>query len=384
VLRARAGSAGPRFPLASLLATTVALATPLYLMLPVLPFAVRDAGGSTAAAGVITGALAVGTVVFELATPRLLGHARPSTLLVGAFVLSCAATLGLAVVDTLPVLVALGGLYGIGLGLGGTVISIVPGVAGAGARRSAFAVYGFGSTFPAIVGPPTALLTMDWIGSAAVFVACAVVCVVGAACARAATRPLAAVARRAPAPSAPDGDRRITLLGYACVTFTFGAVASFAAIHLDGGGLASAAAFFVVFGVARVVFRTLAPHLLAVATDGALVTAGMLAAAGGLACLAAGEGALVLVAGVLYGAGLGTSQVMSHVASFGRSHESNPSGAAEWNFATDAGMGLGALALPPLASAMSYGSAFALLPVMPLIGLTLHRLGGRRAPKVPA
>jgi MFS family permease len=353
-------------------------------MLPVLPFVVERAGGGTAAAGLITGAAFGGTVLIELASPLLLSRLAPKTMLGGGFALSAAATAGLAAFESLPVLVALGGAYGVGLGLGGTVVSMLPGAAPAGpARRSAYSVFGLGSTLPSVVGPPAALLAIPWIGPEGVFIACAGVSVIGLGFARAVTRPLAKGSSERVARPAGARIPWVVLLSYTCITFTWGGVASFTAMHLDDDGLDSAVTFFVVFGVARGVFRMVGSHALAVVGEGTLAAASMLAATAGLACLAVGSGALIPVAALLYGAGLGTAQTTTLVEAAGPAEDPSPSGVAAWNFSTDAGLGLGALALAPVAAALSYGSVFALLPAMTVLGLVLHTLGARQRARAP-
>ena len=54
-----------------------------------------------------------------------------------------------------------------------------------------------------------------------------------------------------------------------------------------------------------------------------------------------------------------------------------------WNFALDGGLGIGALALAPVAAAIGYESMFLLLPAILMLALSLRAIEGKLGTGAP-
>jgi hypothetical protein len=366
--------------LVGLFVVTLCVAGPLNSLLPLFPLVVRDAGGTAAAAGVLTAAVAIGTVVFELASPRLLVRWHAAPVLAASLVVMGAAALALAFTVSLTYLMLVGVVLGVGFGTAATVSSVLPGAIERGSGHgAAFGVYGFGSSVPAIVGPPAALLALPALGIGGVLAVSGSVALVGAALSFAAVRRLPVTTTPAAGLRLDPADTSV-LVAYGSVTFAYGAILGLAVLYFTDGPV-SVATFFLLLGIARAVCRTLAPSLVRTIGGARAGACSLLAGSLGLACLAAGDAGLVAAA-VLFGAGFGASQTVSlqAVASDG----TQASGAALWNFTTDAGMGLGALVLAPVAVLLGYHAVFAALATLVLAAVTLHVRGLRPTAGVTA
>jgi MFS family permease len=364
--------------LRGLFALTICVGGPFNTMLPVLPLIVLDASGSAAATGVVSAALALGTMTFELATPRLILRWPAVRVLVWSFLISGAAVLGLALAESLVALVPLGAIYGLGFGIGATIVSMLPSAIDHARSGTSFGIYGLGSSLTSVVGPPAALLSIAMIDVRDLLLACGAVALAGVLCSPSVKSSLtgmkvADVHRR-------DGGSESwwVLAPYGCMAFAFGGIMSTAVFHLTGDGVSSAAAFLVMLGVFRAISRTLVAWLTGVAELRLLETCSVAVAALGLGVLVGATGPPVLAAAVLFGLGFGAMQTISLVAVTRTDDGSRAWGAAVWGFTTDAGMGLGALVFAPIATLSSYTVMFSVLPALAVGALAVSLYGGRR------
>jgi len=355
----------------------------LNLALPVLPIAVERMTGRTGATGIVTAGVALFTVVFELVAARLVGRLRPSLLLIGAVGLEMVAMAGFATVQSLPAMLLFGCLVGAGFGTVATVsAALIGALAPPGRQGEAIGYYGLAASAPAIIGPPGALLLLSTHGLPAVFWSGTAACTL-AAIAAAWVRPAGETpaGRPAAAPPRPPWSRRLVLVwtSFVCVTFTYGAVLSFSPFVLPTFGPGSAAVFLFVFSVTRAVARVGSGRAFDGLADHRLVLPGLAAGAAGLTLLALRSPALTVLAALLYGTAFGTVQTGTFVGMLRSTAGAEPSLVGGlWNVAVDAGIGLGALTLAPVAAVVGFPRMFWMLPVLLAVSFAI-RLAALRA-----
>jgi MFS family permease len=164
-----------------LLVASVALFGCVSLVLPVLPFAVQRGTGRQAPTGIVTAAVALLTVIFELLTPRLLWAWRPRSLATAAFLVLAMAAAGLGLETWLPLMVVLGAIYGAAFGISVTVVTALVATATPTHRQAeGFGYYGAAVALPSLIAPPLALLLVAKVGVGAAFFAAAGCCLLGA------------------------------------------------------------------------------------------------------------------------------------------------------------------------------------------------------------
>ncbi len=349
----------------------VCLTGPYHMLFPVLPLVVRNAGGADSLAGALVAAMSIGAVSLQLTGPFLIRRWPATAVLGGAFAVSACAVVGLGAASTMWAAVVLSALFGAGFGCAAAIIAML--LAPMSSIRGSAAVYGvyaFGTSLPSIIGPPGALLlatsgSVDGVFLIAGLLSCVGACLFGAAGGAARLRSPTVRSLLAWTPA------RLKVLGpYGCVNFTYGAVAGLAAVYLGPHSIISAAAFLLVVGVARTVTRTIGPYLAKIVGPNRATTLALVFGAAGLALLTVGQGWSVLVAGLLYGGAYGFLQTSSLMALSRVSPESND--AALWSFVTDAGVGLGALAMAPLGAAYGYSAVFAVLSLILIAAVVAH------------
>jgi predicted MFS family arabinose efflux permease len=359
---------------------TACITAELTALLPILPIAVHHVSRTTAGLGVVTGGLAVGTVMLELGTPWVLERWPLRQAFAGGFAATGVALLGLATLPALPVMVLLGVLFGMGFGLTVTASSTVVGRLGDTPRRGgALTLYSLAGGIPMIVAPTLALVALPRIHISGTFVACAVPASIGL---------LAAIAVPATEPPASDRVRFRSLLlnghlplvvaAYACVMVAAGAVISFAPLAITGDGLGSVAAFFLVFGLFRLVGRSGAAARLSRVTGSRMFLPSVVCCAIGLGCLAIGTLSTDLIAAIVFGFGLGALQTASFVVMLDREPLAVAGSVTSmWNVATDGSTDVGALSLAPVAAAVGYRSMFAVVSGIALVAVGLSVVDSR-------
>jgi len=350
-----------------------------------VPLVVKNLTQRVDLAGVVTGAIAIGAVTFELQAYRLLRRWASGPLLIAAFALGLLATAGFSVTHDLWLFLVLGAIFGSGFGIAVACTTAVVGDLTAPASRGrAYGLYGMVATIPTVIAPTGALVALSAWGAPAVFRLVAVSCLLGIVA--------SAALRRLP-PHSEATTPIVTVLGnprviialvvYTMLSATYGAVVSFTAFVVHGTALTSPAFFFFVMGLSRVFSRLVAGSLLDRFGEHLVAVPGLIIAAVGLACITL-EGPWVAIAGLLYGAGFGTLQTSTIYAMLRQSpDDATAIVSGWWNFAVDFGVGLGALALAPVAAGVGYETTFRLLPVALAVPFALRlaeaALFGRRA-----
>ncbi|WP_243638912.1 MFS transporter [Streptacidiphilus pinicola] len=382
-------AAGPRPPLLTrpLLLRFVSLlggSTSFYLLLSVVPgFAVAHGGGG-GTAGLATGVLMLATVGGELATPALVRRLGYRVVLAAGLALMGAPALALTASAALWVIVAVCVLRGVGFACtvvagGALTASLIP----AERRGEGLALVGIVSGVPSLVALPLGVWLAAHEGYGAVFT-------IGAAAALLAVLSVPALPDRIRASgrhvglgeALRSGELLRPAVVFGTTAVAAGIVVTFLPLVVPGSaGWAVTVALLVQPGAATIA-RWVAGRRGDRRGPAGLVVPGLLLAALGtlLTAAATSSPVLVVVAMAVFGTGFGFAQNSTLMLMYGRVPEAGyGTVSALWNFAYDAGMGVGALAFGAVAAATGYPSAFALTAAVMLAALAPALADRRRA-----
>ena len=345
-----------------------------YLLFPVVPLHAAAAAGA-GAAGLVTGALMLATVVAELAMPSLAARFGYRQLFCAGLLLLGLPALVLAASANLLAILAVSALRGVGLGIllvAGS--SLVAAIMPAGRRAEGFGIYGVASGVPAIVALPLGPWLAAHFGTAPVFVCGGLAALCGLAA-------MIELPRNTPRPAAAIG----ILAGLAMpalmrpalalvfVAMAAGIVTTFLPLMLLSTSGDLIALVLLAHAAMSTLARWLAGRYGGSLGEQNLLVAGMVAAALGIIALVCSEGAVVLTIGMLLvGAGFGMVQNASLSLMFERVPASGyDMVSAIWNLAYDAGLGLGAVAFGVLAAGTGYGMALAVVAAV-MVGAVVY------------
>lgn len=347
------------------------------ILLPVVPLAVIDGGGSAALAGGSTGIFMLATVITQVLTPRLLRSFGYNPVMVVSALLLGVPALGHLLGSEAWVVLLFSALRGVGFGAitvaeSALIAELVP-VRFLGKATGMLGVF---IGVSQMVFLPTGLFLADSVGFDVVYIAAAVVAFVGAVMCLRIPRLKAAAAREHVAE--PGEPPRVAMwklvlvpaLALTTLSMTFGAVSSFlpAAVRdLDPNTGAVIGGFVLsIVGGASMVFR----YVVGIIADrrgepgGMMIPAQILGLAG-VALMAAvlwldWSVWLLVIAAVMFGGSFGAVQNESLLSMFHRLPRSKVSEAsAVWNIFYDAGTGLGSVVYGTLVTGMFYAGAFA-------------------------
>ncbi|GIG95189.1 MFS transporter [Plantactinospora mayteni] len=335
-----------------------------YLLLSVVPAHLTAAGAGGFAAGLATGVLMLSSVAGEFAIPRLVSRYGFRTVLAAGLALLALPVLALLVSAALPVVVAVCVLRGLGL----AVIFVVCGAWGAELipaerRGEGLGVLGIVAGLPAVVATPLGVWLMGHAGAEAVFALGALAALAGLV----AVLGMPAGRTTEEAPTGMAAALRSPALMRPAIVFTgtamaAGIVVTFVPAAVPGGAGSLAAVALLAQAGATTVARWWAGRY--GDRHGAarlLIPGALLAAAGILALVLAGNPLAVLAGMVAFGAGFGTVQNASLAMMYSRvSTAAYGTATAVWSIAYDTGYGLGALGFGALASTAGYPIGFAL------------------------
>jgi predicted MFS family arabinose efflux permease len=311
--------------------------TGMYMVVGVIPIAVRSASHGGAEAGLVTTVMSCATITANLATPAMLSRRSSSRLLTES--LGVSLVMAAALVTTL---------------------------APAGRRASAVGIYGVAASAPVVFAPSLGLWLSASVSLRAAFLAAAAACLLGAAVtlmipshaglALNKTNGLRAAMRA--------GTVLRLFLAFAMVTLSYGALLTLVPISLSRVGLRSAATFLLVMGVARVISRPLSGVLATRLPNHRLYLPALLCGWAGAILFASSQTtAILLVAPFLIGLGMGAFQSASFVGMLeGVATRDDGAVSSLWNFAFDGGVGIGASGVGILAGIDGYRTARWLLP----------------------
>ncbi|WP_080794164.1 MFS transporter [Corynebacterium pacaense] len=372
------------------------------LLLPVVPLAVLDGGGSASLAGATTGIFMAATVVTQIFTPRALRHFGYNPVMVfAAFILGVPAVGYLFGTDPLPVLLV-SALRGIGFGAltvaeSALVAELVP-VRFLGKASGMLGVF---VGLAQMIFLPLGLVLAQAFGFGTVYLLGAAIALLAAVMCLRIPALRAAPRSRVSTQGNPGEDDQPTASTWKLVTvpalavtslsMSFGAVSSFlpaAVLELDPVlGATLGGIILSITGGSAMVFRYLSGVVAdRRGTPGATMIPAQVTGFAGVALIAAtilGEwsGWLLVVGAVLFGGGFGMVQNEALLSMFFRLPRSRVSEAsAIWNVAFDAGTGLGSFILGVVAAQLAYGGAFAAGALVIALGLlmtTADRIVGR-------
>jgi predicted MFS family arabinose efflux permease len=364
-------------PLMSAFAISFGAMTGFYLLLTVVPLYAASVGAGDVGAGMATGVLMLSTVLAELAIPRLVTRFGARAVLVAGLLLLGAPSLLLPVATTMPAILAVCLVRGVGF----AIVVVVGGalaaeLAPAQRRGEVLGLFGAVVGVPAIVALPLGVWLVDRVGYAGVFVAAAAAALAGLAA-------VAGIPARRSSPQQPLGmvaGLRTPSLTRPAVVFAGVAVAAGIVVTFLPAMLAGASANLVALGllaqaVTAPVARWWAGRFNDRRPSAPLLAPGVLVAAAGIAILVVTRHPAAVVAGMLlFGAGFGVAQsasltiMLRHVppTSYGTV-------SAVWNLAYDAGLGVGAAGFGLAAAQAGYPAALAVTTVLMLTTLIALR-----------
>jgi MFS family permease len=361
-------AAPPRRGFPALLVATVGAFANYAVLLPVVTAWAAHGGASPAGAGVTTSVFMLTTVLTQALVP-LLGRrvGFHATFALGVAIM-VPPTIGYALTDALPPLIAVSALRGIGFGLLSVSGSaLVAELAPPERRGRASGAYGLAVALPNVALVPVAVAGVDLIGYPSLFVA------VTAA-------PLAAAAailaiRRTPAAHPPADTGRpplAAIVGPVAVMLPIAVAATGIITFAPLSVPAASAAVLAVFGAAALAARwgagQLADRAPGTRAVRAILPVAVLGAGAGLALvglgghLGTGPGvAVALLGALLLGVGFGAAQNQTLVLLFERAGAGrHGTASAVWNMSLDAGTGVGGILLGTLATHAGFPLAFAL------------------------
>jgi len=375
------------------LLTNALLTASFQILAPVVPVLVERSGPEGAAGGA-TAALFITMVAGELAVPWLHSRWSPSQLLIGGQAIVAVTSLAYLSPRAHP-LILLAATSARGLALGAVIVICVllaTELAPPERQGRALGLVGTATGVPGIVFPSLGI----WMLEAGHPSYAALLGTFSAALGM-----LISIALPPMAPAIGAGGsnlltalRRPMMLGLfaslALFSFTNGGVLTFVPVNLHGAGLSSAAIFFLVLGISRIVSRFLSGVLGDRYSSLTILLIGLPLASVGLAALAVSlEPVVAVFSAITYGLGYGAVQTAAYLLMKTRAVPMSGSMLSTlWNSAIDVGSGSGGALVGVSASVYGYSEAFWLMPVMasaaavPLLAIASRPSLGREATPV--
>ena len=355
-----------------------------FQLLPVIPLRIIDLGGSKAEAGWFLGVYTFASAFAAPVTGTIADHLGRRRMLVTASLLFVVFSLAYGVVGWLPAVLAIavahGALWSAILSSAGAIMTdFIP----LSRRTEGLAWWGLAPT-AAISIAPAAGLFMFRLGWTALCVEIAVLSAIAALWASripGGTRPKT-VAAFPRASELYDWSVVLATLSLAVVAFGYGGITSYVALLSRERGIRPESLFFTVFALTVVVVRVFTSHLGDRFGPRVLLYPALAAMPPAFFLLAAADTRdLMIVAGILFGIGMGASFPAFMTIVVGHTQEQRRArtfGSVIWAF--DAGIGLGSIVIGAigqrkgLAFAFYVAAAISCLSI-PIFQLTSHRLG---------
>jgi MFS family permease len=348
--------------------------TSFFLLLSVMPMLAAAAGAGSAGAGLITGALLLGTVIAEItAAPGIRRLGYRAVLAAGAVLLGAPALVLLLPREPQAVMIAVSFVRGIGFGLCGvTTGALTATLLPAERRGEGLGLLGIVSGVPAVLALPAGV----WLAGHHLAAAAAVMAAITGLMPLAVIRWLPGRAREPSAAAAPPNDSaranryRLPLI-FAASTIAAGVLDSFLPLAKGApSGIASAA--LLVQAITATLSRWQAGrHGDRYGHARLLIPALVLAALGMTTLLWLAAPAALFAGMVLFGAGFGVLENATFALLIEQQPEARAS--ALWNLAYDAGYGLGPAAFGVFSARTGYPAAFALTGALMLAVLPAAR-----------
>jgi predicted MFS family arabinose efflux permease len=357
--------------------------TSFYLLLSVTPLYAARAGAGSAGAGLVTGALLLGTVAAELAASRLMNRYRYRTLLIAGLVLMGIPALVLLVSGPLVVVAAVSIVRGFGFGLGTVILGALTATLLPPERRGeGLGLSGVVACLPGVLALPSGVWLADHYGYSVVVVLTAAT----------ALAPLAVFTKmpgtadpRQTRGSAADqppgllaglrqpGELRLALI-FAASTVAAGVVIAF--LPLATGSSANVAAIgLLAQALTATIGRWWEGRLGDRHGHGRLLIPGLVIASVGMVAMIWLASPVAVIAGMsLFGAGFGIIQNATLAVMIDRMPASGlGTASALWNLAYDAGYGAGPAVFGLFVAHTGYPAAFALTGLLTLAAVPAAR-----------
>jgi predicted MFS family arabinose efflux permease len=378
-------------PLLAAAWSSFAALSSFFLMLSVMPMYVAAAGHGGTSAGLVTGALMLAGVIAEFAATSVLNRCGSRWALAAGAVLLGAPSLLLCASGSLPMIVVVCVLRGLGFGLtevviGYLVVTLLP----ANRRGEGLGLFGVAACVPGIVALPAGVWLAGRVGYVVVFVLAAALALAALASLRWLGRP-ARTGGPEPAGGEPiglvaglrDGGQLRLVLIFAATTVSAGVVVAFLPLAAGASGASGAAALGLLMQAATATLtRWWAGRHGDRHGHAGLLLPGLVSAAAGMAALIWVASPVAMIAGMaLFGAGFGIVQNATLALMIARVPASGYGMAsAAWNLAYDAGYGAGPAVFGVLVVHTGYPAAFACTGVLMLAALVPARrvLAGAR------
>ena len=339
-----------------LVAATAVLFFGFYFLIPVLPPYAAARGASKGEVGLVVGLASVAAVTTRVLSARALDRKGRRPFALGGLALFAAASALLPLAASLPPLLALRALQGVGWGLATTAISsLVADLAPAERRGEAIGIWGLAPTVAMALGPaaggelahlggPTAA----FLGTAALFLAALGLMLPVREPARA-----AGPARKGVFPRGAALPCAVLFLS----SLSYGAIIAFVPVEL-GSGPGRTGAYFGVYALSILLVRPFAGRLSDRAGRRAVVIPGLLVGAAGVALTGLARGPLGLAAAAaLYGIGIaGLSFPALTAWTVDRSGEARGAAMAAFYGSYDLAIALGAVALGPVYERLGFAA----------------------------
>jgi predicted MFS family arabinose efflux permease len=367
-------------PLVVVFGSSFALLTSFELLLSVTPLYAAKSGAGSAGAGLVTGALLLGTVAAELVSSVLLRRFRYRTLLAAGAVLMGIPALALLAGGPLIVVTAVSVVRGLGFGLSTVVLATLTAVLLPPERRGeGLGLYGVVDSLPSVLALPSGVWLAGHFGYAVVVLITAATALVPLTVywrlpATADPRPTAGDAAAAPPPGLltglrHDGELRLALI-FAATTVAAGVVVSFLPLATGASGNIAAAGLLAQ-AMTATVSRWWAGRYGDRHGHARLLVPGLAAASFGMIALIWPTSPVAVIGGMcLFGAGFGIIQNATFALMIDRMPAAGLGTASTlWNLAYDAGYGAGPVLFGLFAVHTGYPAAFALTGLLILAAL---------------
>ncbi|AIT61416.1 MFS transporter [Corynebacterium doosanense] len=370
------------------------------LLLPVIPLAVLDSGGSAGLAGASTGVFMLATVITQMFTPLMLRRIGYNPVMVAAAFMLGVPALGHLLGTEAWVVLLFSALRGIGFGAltvaeAALVAELVP-VRFLGKATGTMGVF---IGLAQMIMLPAGLFLAQAAGYDTVYITAAVVALIAVLMCLRIPRLKAAPARPASAGQVAGEPQHVPMwklvlvpaLALTTLSMSFGAVSSFlpaAVVESNPAAGAVIGGFMLsIVGGSAMVPRYLAGVIAdRTGQPGGLIIYAQVAGLAGMALMAATVAWgwpvwLLVVAAVLFGGGFGAVQNEALLSMFQRLPRSKVSQAsAVWNIFYDAGTGIGSVVYGAIVAAWYYSGAFTAGALIIVVGIALtvaDRIVGR-------
>ncbi|WOV85786.1 MFS transporter [Sporosarcina jeotgali] len=360
------------------------------LMVTIAPFAVEEYGASASMAGLVSGIFIIGTLLARLATGRVIESIGSRRILFFGLILSVVGVALYFIAHSLPVLLIVRFIHGLGLGIAstatGTVIAqIIP----PSRRGEGIGYFSLSTVLATAIGPFFGIYLSQHTDFTWIFIFSLVLGIIGLAMFFFVDkRPEEAPQEVVETKEAPKGLANYiekSALPIAVITLLAGigysGVLSFLSFYAKEANLVGAASFFfLIYALAILVSRPFSGKLLDRKGGTFVVVPSLVLFAGGLLLLSQSHtGLILLVAGAIIGLGFGNFQSCAQaIALIGVPIKRIGIATSTFYIFLDFGFGLGPYFLGNIATAYGYRDLYMILAGLVVVALILYLLIGRK------